>query len=168
GTLRLWDAQTGSPLGEPLEGHGSAVYSVAFSPDNQRIVSGSSDGTLRLWDAQTGSPLGEPLEGHGSAVLSVAFSPDNQRIVSGSLDGTLRLWDAAPAAWIDIACERLQYHPLLNEPETITNDEEFYEVAARSRQVCQQRGWGNSTYSSQPPTNWVGNILHRLASAFGQ
>ncbi|MEO0377689.1 MAG: hypothetical protein AAF329_24415 [Cyanobacteria bacterium P01_A01_bin.17] len=128
----------------------------------------SSDGTLRLWDAQSGAALGEPLEGHGSEVYSVAFSPDNQRIVSGSSDGTLRLWEVSPGAWIDIACERLQYHPLLNAPETISSDEEFYEVAARSRAVCQQRDWENPTYSSQPPTNWVGNIIHRLASALGR
>ena len=168
GTLRLWDAQTGNPLGEPLEGHGSAVYSVAFSPNGERLVSGSFDGTLRLWDAQTGNPLGEPLEGHGSAVYSVAFSPNGERLVSGSFDGTLRLWDASPAAWIDIACERLQYHPLLNEPATVSSDKEFYEVAARSKAVCQQRGWGNSTDVSQVPTHWVGGIIHRLVSALGR
>ena len=27
------------------------VASVAFSPDGQRIVSGSSDNTLKIWDA---------------------------------------------------------------------------------------------------------------------
>ncbi|MEA5464867.1 AAA-like domain-containing protein, partial [Leptothoe sp. PORK10 BA2] len=97
-TLRLWDANTGAPIGEPLAGHGDAVWSVAFSPDGQRIVSGSFDNTLRLWDANTGAPIGEPLAGHGDAVWSVAFSPDGQRIVSGSFDNTLRLWDANTGA----------------------------------------------------------------------
>ncbi|MEL7067461.1 MAG: caspase family protein, partial [Cyanobacteria bacterium J06581_3] len=32
-----------------LEGHSSSVYSVAFSPQGDRIVSGSTDNTLRLW-----------------------------------------------------------------------------------------------------------------------
>jgi WD40 repeat protein len=75
-----------------LQGHTNAVYSVAFSPNGQRVVSGSRDNTLRLWDVN-GTPIGQPFQGHTDAVLSVAFSPDGQRIVSGSWDNILRLWD---------------------------------------------------------------------------
>jgi WD40 repeat protein len=35
GTVRLWDAATGAPHGEPLEGHSDQVRSVAFSPDGK-------------------------------------------------------------------------------------------------------------------------------------
>ena len=93
-TVRLWDADTGQPIGAPLTGHTGAVASVAFSPDGQRIVSGSFGKTVRLWDADTGQPIGAPLTGHTDAVHSVAFSPDGRRIVSGSYDKTVRLWDA--------------------------------------------------------------------------
>ena len=79
----------------PLQGHTKEVYSVAFSPDGSRIVSGSWDNSLRLWDAASGKPIGPPLQGHTDSVVSVAFSPDGRRIVSGSADNSLRLWDAA-------------------------------------------------------------------------
>ncbi|KAG9074191.1 hypothetical protein FRC06_010870, partial [Ceratobasidium sp. 370] len=60
-TVRVWDADTGAPIGEPLTGHSSWVTSVAFSRDGHRIVSGSADATVRVWDADTGAPIGEPL-----------------------------------------------------------------------------------------------------------
>jgi WD40 repeat protein len=93
-TLRLWDAKSGQPIGGALQGHGDLVFSVAFSPDGARIVSGSVDKTLRFWDAKNGQPIGAPLQGHENAVLSVAFSSDGTRIVSASADKTLRLWNA--------------------------------------------------------------------------
>lgn len=94
GSLQLWEAASGAPIGKPLIGHSSYVNSVAFSPDGKAIVSASRDHTLRLWEAGTGNPLGKPLQSD-SAVCSVAFSPVGQRIVAGGLDGNLRLWDAA-------------------------------------------------------------------------
>jgi WD40 repeat protein len=98
GRLRLWDASTGLPLGEPMTGHQGPTNSVSFSPDGLRIVSGGADGTVRLWDAATGAAVGSPVTGHVGAVNSVGFSPNGRRVATAGADGTVRLWDAATGA----------------------------------------------------------------------
>jgi hypothetical protein len=95
-TIRLWDASTGKPVGEPLRGHEGGVTSLAFSLDGRTLASASGDMTIRLWDASTGKPVGEPLRGHEERVNSVTFSPDGLTLASGSDDETIRLWDAVP------------------------------------------------------------------------
>jgi WD40 repeat protein len=55
GTVRVWDAETGSAIGDPLVGHIDNVGSVAINSERHLIASGSSDGTIRIWPA-TASP----------------------------------------------------------------------------------------------------------------
>ncbi|KAF5342595.1 hypothetical protein D9611_002004 [Ephemerocybe angulata] len=81
------------PPPPPLMGHSTSVYSVAFSWDGMKLVSGSADQTVRVWDARTGEAQ-TVLHGHSSYVLSVAFSPDGKDIVSGSGDKMVSVWDA--------------------------------------------------------------------------
>src|SRR5258706_951480 len=90
-TIRIWDAESGAVVGEPLTGHIGMVQSVAYSPDGCHIISGSGDRTIRIWDAKTGAAVGNPLEGHTDEVSSVAYSPDGRHILSGSADTTIRI-----------------------------------------------------------------------------
>ena len=77
-----------------LAGHEDAVYSAAFSPDGQRIVTASWDQTARIWEAETGRQL-HTLAGHEELVFSAVFSPDGRRILTASDDKTARIWDVA-------------------------------------------------------------------------
>jgi tetratricopeptide (TPR) repeat protein len=45
--LKIWDSATGKEL-SALKGNGSWVWSVAFSPDGQRLASGNEDGSIHL------------------------------------------------------------------------------------------------------------------------
>ncbi len=88
-----WERQTHLAL-KTLRGHLDAVASAAFSPDGQRIVTGSWDGTAEVWDAASGKEL-VAFKGHRAAINAAAFSPDGQRIVTGSDDRTAKVWEAA-------------------------------------------------------------------------
>jgi uncharacterized protein YjbI with pentapeptide repeats len=74
-------------------GHSSEVNVCAWSPDGQRLLSGSSDSSLKVWDAASGACL-LTLSGHEKWVRACAWSPDGQRLLSGSSDSSLKVWEA--------------------------------------------------------------------------
>jgi serine/threonine protein kinase len=80
-----------------LQGHQGKVYSIAFSPDSQLLVSGSGDETVKLWNPVTGKVLhtqsGGWWSGHRNLIHAVAFSPNGQTFASASWDKTVKLWD---------------------------------------------------------------------------
>ncbi len=89
----LYDAHTGKELNLFL-GHTDGVSSVAISPDNSLLASGSNDNSIIIWDVQTGEHQ-LTLSGHTDAVRSVTFSQDGQILISGGNDELIRFWDVA-------------------------------------------------------------------------
>ncbi len=81
-----------------LTDHSDVVNSVAISPNQNIIASGSLDQTIKLWNLATGELL-HTFNGHSSAVIDVAFSPDGKTLASASnhefFDGSIKLWDVA-------------------------------------------------------------------------
>lgn len=74
--------------------HGVSVYTVAFSPDGQRLASGGNNNEAILWNvANRNQPT--DFRGHTKSVMSVTFSPDGKYLASASHDGFVRLWDVS-------------------------------------------------------------------------
>lgn len=88
--VEVWDAQTGERL-LTLVGHTDFLASVEWSPNGERILTGSRDGTARVWDARTGAEL-LVLDGHQGTVTA-RWSPDGRSILTSSGD-RLRVWNA--------------------------------------------------------------------------
>jgi WD40 repeat protein len=101
GSIQLWDLKT-NKLIRKLQGHNHRVWSIAFSPDGTRMVSGGGrweqddqqPGEIRVWDTATWKARHE-IGTHGDLVFTVAVSPDNKTFASGSRDATIRTWDLA-------------------------------------------------------------------------
>jgi WD40 repeat protein len=94
--IHLGETANGKDAGT-LKGHTAGVWSVAFSPDGDRLVSGSDDRTMRLWEIKTGKEI--MSIDHGKLMVqAVAFSPDGMQLASGTAADKescpVYLWDA--------------------------------------------------------------------------
>ena len=81
-------------LDRTLKAHSGWVTGVAFSPDGQRLASGSWDRTLKFWQVSTGEQLGT-VSGKMKEVQSLAFSRDGHWLATENSSDTATLRDAA-------------------------------------------------------------------------
>ncbi|MBN3941948.1 ribosome assembly protein 4 [Nostoc sp. NMS9] len=77
-----------------LQGHSSAVNSIAYSPNGQQLASASDDKTIKIWDVSSGKLL-KSLTDHKDEVWNVAYSPNGQQLASASADKTIKIWDVS-------------------------------------------------------------------------
>jgi WD40 repeat protein len=94
--LDVWACATGKkvatmPVQRNVTEHSGIISTIAFSPGEQLLASGSRDHSIRLWDLSKLQCV-ERLRGNSSEVWTLAFAADGQGIISGAKDGTIRLW----------------------------------------------------------------------------
>jgi WD40 repeat protein/transcriptional regulator with XRE-family HTH domain len=92
GEIRLWDVVRRHLLGSPLRVSGSAIYSLAFSPNGTILASGAFDGSLRLWDVTRQRLVGAPVRDRTYRCYSTAFNPDGTTIACGDV-GSIAFWN---------------------------------------------------------------------------
>lgn len=117
-TVRIWNAETGRPLGPALEifcskgplgadtppvfGHAGGIPVVA--------TAGSLD--VRIWDLATLQPIGEPLCGEEQTLLSADIVPGEDGrhvVVTGGRNGVVRVHDLADGRQVcpQLTCDAL-------------------------------------------------------------
>jgi WD40 repeat protein len=79
----------------PISSSRQDINSVAVSPNDKLLASGSQDRMAKLWSL--GAPGAGPallgvFRGHKRGVWAVCFSPVDQVLASSSADGTAKLW----------------------------------------------------------------------------
>ncbi|CEL55007.1 putative WD repeat-containing protein alr3466 OS=Nostoc sp, (strain PCC 7120 / UTEX 2576) GN=alr3466 PE=4 SV=1 [Rhizoctonia solani AG-1 IB] len=91
GSVRVIDRNTGDTLLGLIKAYPYGLYSIDFSPNGMRLVSGSDD-SPKIWDAQTGE---QPVVCGDNHVFdsrrrnSVSFSPNDLYVASGSKHQTV-------------------------------------------------------------------------------
>ena len=114
GVIKVWDIQRSTCItkivrpGVKNPHHGTAIRSLAFSPDNQHLAAtGSRCEIVYTWNPRTGTPLAtfhepqrETRNLYPSLRRPVAFSPDSRLLActapAGTTDGpdVVLVWDA--------------------------------------------------------------------------
>jgi WD40 repeat protein len=112
-TIGHWDIESRTKRLE-MKGHKYYIWSIAFSRDGKRLVSGSWDKTVRLWEVSTGLELLSIKTSEDRVnvaaipsdedyltsdfkgrVYVVAISPGGEYVASSSSDQPARLWETA-------------------------------------------------------------------------
>lgn len=88
GFVRIWDVAAGRELERFQDPDGPAT-SVAFVPDNLRVVSGGANGGVHEWRISAT----RLLPAHQAAVNGLAYLANGAQWVTASVDGAVRLWD---------------------------------------------------------------------------
>ncbi|KAI0773874.1 WD40 repeat-like protein [Fomes fomentarius] len=91
--LRIYDSQTWQPVGQPLAGHNLTVTQIAFSPDDQLILSVSRDRTWRLFEkSEDGYVPIAADKSHGRIIWDCAWAPEGDVFATASRDKTVKIW----------------------------------------------------------------------------
>ena len=89
-TVRIWDTQSGKA--KILEGHLVPVWSVAFHPRENTVVSTDEMGLIKVWDPVRNQELAT-LRGHTGSVSYVSFGAKGTIFATAGREGTVRIWE---------------------------------------------------------------------------
>lgn len=112
----LWEADTGRCLTRLV--HRDSVRSVAFSPTEDLLATGSWDRTGMLYDIKKESVRFQIY--HSSGIQDILFSSDGKYLASADQDGGVRLWNTSNGSLcpLELPPEGSEDQALLTQPLT--------------------------------------------------
>ncbi len=92
--IRLYD-MADYQLKREWQAHLNSVFTLAYTPDNRFLLSGSRDARLKAWSPDSDYALHQEIKAHLYAINHIEFSPDAEHFVTCSLDKSVKVWQAA-------------------------------------------------------------------------
>ncbi|KAG0222828.1 hypothetical protein BGW41_005852 [Actinomortierella wolfii] len=96
GTIHIVDTrkeESHPAMTRQLLAHQNAIFDIAWTSDDSKIISASGDQTARLHDIETRTCLGI-FSGHTGSIKSVSIKPnDNNIFATAARDGAVFIWD---------------------------------------------------------------------------
>ncbi|MBY0433119.1 MAG: WD40 repeat domain-containing protein, partial [Cyclobacteriaceae bacterium] len=74
------------------QAHNNSVFTLAYTPDFELLLSGSRDARLKAWNDGV---LMQEVAAHLFAINHIAFSPTGKHFVTCSLDKSIKVWRTA-------------------------------------------------------------------------
>ena len=98
--VRIFDATSDhAEEGEPIESIDAPILTVTFSPDGDRLATGTTAGVVQQWSTSSHEPVGPALKNHTGPVGGVTYSPDGSLLATSTLGFSRnRLWNAETGA----------------------------------------------------------------------
>ncbi len=135
GMISVWDIKNGEIIAT-WKAHSESVNSVAVTPDEQFVISGSDDKTIKIWKLPknkniTDITLVRTLTGHTDVVDGVAIAPNGQILASGSWDGTIKIWNLSSGELL----QTLEGHTEIVNAIAISPDGQFLASGSKDNQI---------------------------------
>lgn len=89
--IRVWECKSGK-LVRTLSLNSVRFRSLSFSPMNDELAAGSSDGMVHIWDPVKDDRVLKEMR-HGPQVALVRYSPNGNLLLAGGQSGAVRIWD---------------------------------------------------------------------------
>ena len=113
-SVRLWHPD-GTP-GPVIPAGEAAILQVDWSPDSQRLATGSWDTSVRLWNVE--GDLLQEFPGHAAPCWGVSFSPDGRKLATCGWDGVARIVDVENGQILAMAIQFADSAPAPNPQQT--------------------------------------------------
>ncbi|HEX4609520.1 MAG TPA: protein kinase [Urbifossiella sp.] len=84
---RLWSVPGWEPHDADTR-HDADVSAVAFTPDGERFLTGTTDGSVHTWLTETAGPVGVPWR-RPRGITGLAFTADGQTLIEAHAEGVV-------------------------------------------------------------------------------